>query len=230
MKIFVIIPNNGPLRSALIRAWPASLFKSPLHIFGILYCCEIPGCGICWTTILSSASSNGRFSLNHFLSSCWYFSNTTAGVRPFCCKISTVKAQPSLADPTATELSLKVTLHLSLNSFGHTFLTKLLTWFAITSNLPNTSSGFNLNSEIKRSALFMNNTGLHASSPTANCIFVSVWVIIPSKASTSMIAPSEPLSALDTSPVNDKWPGVSLIWNKYCSFVSLPSESIFVYS
>jgi len=62
---------------------------------------------------------------------------------------------------------------------------------------------------ISRSILFMYRTGLTRSF-SACCVTVSVWTMISSTASTTMMVPSVALSARVTLPVKSTCPGVSM--------------------
>ena len=62
---------------------------------------------------------------------------------------------------------------------------------------------------IRRSILLMNRVGLTLSF-SACFVTVSVWTIISSTASMTMIVPSVALRARVTFPVKSTWPGVSM--------------------
>ncbi len=167
------------------------------------------------------ASTRGKFSLSHSMGSfelpsnaSLYFSRTTFADKFFLCSIGIVNPQPSLADPKITSPSWGSIFHFPLISFGVASSTYLFTSVMISVNRLMILSAGNFCSIISRSTLLINSDGRHHSDPTARLILVTVWVIIPSNASTKIMAPSDPRNARETSPVKLICPGVSLISNK----------------
>ena len=134
--------------------------------------------------------------------------------------MSKLKPHLSFAEPNATCASWIETFHFCLYSGSAYVSISLLKSFTMLKSHSCIFSGESRSSLIRRSILLMYMTGRTLSS-RACLSTVSVWVIMPSTASTTTIAPSTALRLRVTLPVKSMCPGVSIRLMTY----GLPSFS-----